>query len=140
MCIRPELSRVGWRCTSKTYLVALSALGIPEFIRSESNAESLGSSRLSVPDIPGEITWPLYRHDKQEYLELNDEEVVRIRPDNYRCEFWRDRSRAQIDDKIYSKVRRSLMPVSSGHRWEANYLLKIASVLLVSLWTMVGFI
>ncbi|GFW04224.1 acetylcholinesterase-1 [Trichonephila clavipes] len=96
--------------------------------------------KTGVPDIPGEITWPLYRHDKQEYLELNDEEVVRIRPDNYRCEFWRDRSRAQIDDKIYSKVRRSLMPVSSGHRCEANYLLKIASVLLASLWTMVGFI
>ncbi|GFU18184.1 acetylcholinesterase [Nephila pilipes] len=49
------------------------------------------------PNVPGETEWPLFKHDDPAYLEINDEEkVVRLRPDNYRCDFWRERFHAQI--------------------------------------------
>ncbi|PRD28266.1 UNVERIFIED_CONTAM: Acetylcholinesterase-1 [Trichonephila clavipes] len=49
------------------------------------------------PNVPGETEWPLFKHEDPEYLEINDEEkVVRSRPDNNRCEFWRERFHSQI--------------------------------------------
>lgn len=57
------------------------------------------------PNIKGELRWPLYSYENPRYLDINVKETVRVRPDNYRCEFWRDRYLADIDSNIIEKLR-----------------------------------
>ncbi|GFU18186.1 hypothetical protein NPIL_188841 [Nephila pilipes] len=67
------------------------------------------------PNIPDETEWPPFKFGDNVYLELNDEEkVVRSRPDNSRCEFWRDRFQAEINDDVYSNIRTALLTSSQS--------------------------
>lgn len=52
------------------------------------------------PNIEGEVKWPLYTYEYPNYLEIDLEDKVGYRPDNFRCEFWRERYRAVIDENI----------------------------------------
>ncbi|GBN72768.1 Cholinesterase [Araneus ventricosus] len=96
-------------------------------------ARWIAFAKTGDPNVPGTIRWPTFKHDDPEYLEIGDEEMVRLRPDNYRCEFWRDRFDADINEAVYSKVRRSI-PQSGGSRATTSVFLKVATFVLISLW------
>ncbi|XP_055952491.1 acetylcholinesterase-1-like [Argiope bruennichi] len=91
------------------------------------------------PNVPGAIRWPTFKQDDPEYLEIDKEEAVRLRPDNYRCEFWRDRYDADINESVYAKVRRSIVE-SGGSQATTNIFLKFAALLLVFLQMIIGVI
>ncbi|KAG8185539.1 hypothetical protein JTE90_012875 [Oedothorax gibbosus] len=61
-------------------------------------------AKTGNPNIPSEETWPLFKYENQQFIVLKDREIVMSRPDNYRCEFWRDRCQAQISDEIIHRL------------------------------------
>ncbi|XP_015930698.2 acetylcholinesterase-1-like [Parasteatoda tepidariorum] len=69
--------------------------------------------RNGSPNIPNEIQWPKFTLNNTVYLDMNDEETIRIRPDNYRCEFWRDRFQANIRDSDIIHLRRFITSTAS---------------------------
>ncbi|GIY83411.1 acetylcholinesterase [Caerostris darwini] len=100
-------------------------------------ARWLAFAKTGNPNIPGTLKWPVFKHDDPEYLEIKDEEMIRLRPDNFRCEFWRDRYQADIDEKVYKKVRRNSVS-SRGHQPDSNHFLRISPFLLAFLWAIIS--
>ncbi|KAG8187801.1 hypothetical protein JTE90_025839 [Oedothorax gibbosus] len=89
-------------------------------------ARIVAFAKTGNPNIPGEIEWPRFKYGDPEYIFLNDKEIVKTRPDNFRCEFWRDRYQAQMSDEIISKIKYT---INSGNFLTAN-MLTISSVTL----------
>ncbi|GIX69492.1 carboxylic ester hydrolase [Caerostris extrusa] len=95
----------------------------------------LAFAKTGNPNIPGTLKWPVFKHDDPEYLEIKDEEMVRLRPDNFGANSG-DRYQADIDEKVYKKVRRNSVS-SGGHQPDSNHFLRITSFLLAFLWTII---
>lgn len=54
-------------------------------------------TKTGNPNIEDEIEWPPYKWNEPLYMDINVEEKIKIKPDDYRCEFWRDRYQSTLD-------------------------------------------
>lgn len=69
----------------------------------------------------------MYSYEHPNYLDIDIEEKVRVRPDNFRCEFWRDRYMADIDENVIAAFR------ATASRIVPKVLMLLGPVILVVL-------
>uniref|UniRef100_A0AAU7E3W1 Carboxylic ester hydrolase n=1 Tax=Cupiennius salei TaxID=6928 RepID=A0AAU7E3W1_CUPSA len=79
----------------------------------------LAFAKTGNPNIDGAVEWPLYTYNQPYYLDMSVKETVRTRPDDYRCEFWRDRYQAGIDENLVQSLQGS----ASRFRYTLLYLM-----------------
>ncbi|XP_054719054.1 acetylcholinesterase-1-like [Uloborus diversus] len=79
------------------------------------------------PNIQDSIRWEPFSLEYPEYLLIDSEESVHLRPTGHRCEFWRDRFHADITPNMVENLRRD--KVSGSHAISANFIVVTFSVL-----------
>lgn len=59
------------------------------------------------PNLPNAVTWPRFTFEDEKYLMIGKQDTVKTKPDRNRCQVWRKKFRAVIDDDLIQKLKNS---------------------------------
>lgn len=62
-------------------------------------------SKTGDPNISNESNWPRYTYKDPKYLIIGQKDRVDVRPDDYRCENWREVFRSVIDHEVIRNLK-----------------------------------
>uniref|UniRef100_T1DFV2 Carboxylic ester hydrolase n=1 Tax=Cupiennius salei TaxID=6928 RepID=T1DFV2_CUPSA len=63
-------------------------------------------AKTGNPSIPGGVKWPRYTYQDPKYLVISKRDRVAVKPDNYRCEPWRELFQAVIDEDTLQRLKK----------------------------------
>lgn len=62
-------------------------------------------AKTGNPTIPGSVSWPKYTNEDPKYFIIGQRDSIGLRPDQYRCERWRNLYRSVIDDNLIESLK-----------------------------------